>query len=218
MLAFFKKTHNKIGHWVRFSPPGALTFSGWDSFNAEFKQKAPVRYWFNHDLLRKFRQLRRAASDAVHWVRYRTTDRYHVVQTGLQPGYAEIDRRILHANFSLLKDYVEIELALFYHMLHDTKGHTRGRDPEAGAAYLRDKVGNNEHYDDILDLYTWWTVTRPARAEIHIPEFDTDGALTPEYLAFRKAVEQQSDLDDVWYQEDTDQLVRLIKLRRHLWT
>lgn len=45
------------------------------------------------------------------WIAYRTYDKYYVVNTGLSPRYYDKDKILLHANFNLLKDFVECELA-----------------------------------------------------------------------------------------------------------
>ncbi len=44
-------------------------------------------------------------------IAYRTYEKYHTVKTDLVPGYRDIDERMLHACFSLLVDFVEIECA-----------------------------------------------------------------------------------------------------------
>ena len=41
--------------------------------------------------------IREKVSQAYWWVRYRTTNRYHVMHTGLEPGYYDPSDRILHA-------------------------------------------------------------------------------------------------------------------------
>ena len=56
-----------------------------------------------------------------YWIKYRTTDKYHVVKTGLKPGYYECDTRILHVNFNMLKDFVEVESAWTYYIWNKNK-------------------------------------------------------------------------------------------------
>jgi len=52
-------------------------------------------------------------NDFRYWFKYRLQNKhkYHLVNTGLTPNYYEIDKRMLHANFNLLKNFVEDELA-----------------------------------------------------------------------------------------------------------
>jgi hypothetical protein len=48
----------------------------------------------------------------VKWaILHRITHRYNIVHTRLKPGYYDNDIRMLYANFNLLVEYVEIELA-----------------------------------------------------------------------------------------------------------
>lgn len=41
------------------------------------------------------------------WVRHRTTDKYHVLETGLPPGYYDPDTRIINAVFLQAKKFME---------------------------------------------------------------------------------------------------------------
>ena len=50
-------------------------------------------------------------NDLEREIAYRTYDKYQVVDTKLKPGYYDKDTLILHANFALLVDFVEVELA-----------------------------------------------------------------------------------------------------------
>ena len=54
-------------------------------------------------------KLLRMLSDVKYWVLNRTTRRFHIVKTGLKPGYHDTDTRMLYACFSLLSDFVELE-------------------------------------------------------------------------------------------------------------
>ena len=45
------------------------------------------------------------------WIRFRTWDKYHIVKTGLRPGYYEKDTILLYSSFNLLVDFVERECA-----------------------------------------------------------------------------------------------------------
>lgn len=45
------------------------------------------------------------------FIAFRTYDKYHIINTRLSPGYHDKPEQIFHGIFSLLVDYVEIELA-----------------------------------------------------------------------------------------------------------
>jgi len=214
------------------------------------KEKIEDFYW---DLSRPFR-------NALYWIRHRTWDKYHVLQTGLRPGYQDADVRMLHANFSLLVDHVEVELAWMYRFCFNTKENPLKvsfwkrkfggfRNAEWGLKYLNQKIKSPENQDPmcsildkqervnskkIIDLYTWWTVDRPARKDpydevdrliqehkektgencytIHIL---TNKKLPPKISKAYKKAHKETDRQ---YEEDTQKLVELIKLRGSLWS
>jgi hypothetical protein len=112
MFSTIKSIYRRFDHWMSYSPPGAMSSEGWNSFNKEFKKYAPIRYWFKNDFSHKvISPIRWKYKNVQNWVRHRTYDRYHVIKTELEPAYHEVERRLLYANFSLLKDFVEVELA-----------------------------------------------------------------------------------------------------------
>jgi len=104
MLKKFKK-------WLKFNPPDALDMDGWTAFTAKFKKEARIRYFVTEVLGDKLSTIKYILRDAAWAIRHRTVQRFHLVDTKLNPGYHEIDERMLHANFELLVDYVEIECA-----------------------------------------------------------------------------------------------------------
>lgn len=58
-----------------------------------------------------YRKLLTPLHDAERWIAYRTYEKYHTVNTRLSPGYYDKDVQMLHACFSLLEDFIEIELS-----------------------------------------------------------------------------------------------------------
>ena len=95
----------------------------------------------------------RFLKDAYWAVRHRVwpRDRYHVVRTGLPPGYYDQDYRMLYACFALLESYVkewggEQEIADHIANMHDNPD-------EWGGAPL---VTYIEKETEVLALYRWW--------------------------------------------------------------
>lgn len=118
-------------------------------------------------------------------------------------SYVEIDEKLLYCCFNELVEYVEVECA---HMEQISKwgdefplNHIRKttRSVEDGLNYLY-----NAYEDgwDIINLYIWWTKERPSR-EMNRKVEKMDWCTV------------QED-----YEEDTQKLVELIKLRKFLWT
>ena len=187
---------------MSFNPPGALSSQGWDSFYREFKEKAPIRYWFKNSFQRGFiYPIKWKITRASDWIAYRTYRRYHIVDTGLKPGYHDVVETMLHVNFNLLKDFVECELAWTRFRWEEEAGwrNTRFmrilkraffRDPELGLEYLlwastldsphlppsqrcdhQAIAARETHY-----LYDWWVNRRPARKDLPLPVIKRNSA------------------------------------------
>lgn len=201
-----RKIINRFKHWMDYDPPGSLSSKGWRLFNHEFKERAPIRYWLTNDLRRKvFLPVKWKYERAFRWIGYRTIDRYHVIDTGLPPDYYDIDTLMLHSNFSLLKDFVEVEQAWqkycwteecrnsrkwfertfprIYRLFHKFRRPDLGIQHFEWASTLDDpNLPPNERSDaqaqdarEILALYKWWVFDRPARKEIPSVSYSDQG-------------------------------------------
>lgn len=175
----------------------------------------------------------------VHWVQYRTTNKFHIIDTKLKPGYHELDTKILHANFEMLVDFVEIEKAWlntwsdrskYNNLSWFTRKFKKFRSPEDGIEYLNWEIAvTNESQaksaKEILELYFWWKKIRPERKDPYeIAQFNK---YFPDPLMFfnhqitdeqKACMELISKIDQDEYNEDTDMLVRLMRIRNSLWT
>lgn len=247
-----KKLHTQIHAWAHYNPPGALTGPGWSAFDREFKKIAPIRYWYQHNFKdATVRPIKRIHLAITEWIYCHLQHRYHIVKTGLKPGYQELDNIMLYANFNLLKDYVECEVSLQTAYCRPEESAKLGwkreyipfynsifpyRNPELGLSHLKwiiedsikHSVVKDERAVEIIELYNWWTVTRMGRVEIKpvypgvIDPNDIFGndidVTTKEYATYKEMAAAAHDQYDNWYDEDTEYLVRLMKIRRHLWT
>lgn len=259
MLKKLKRITRKIGLWFDYNPPGSMSSKGWRLFDKEFRERAPIRYWITHEFkystVQPLKFKYRRISD---WVRYRTTDRYHVVKTGLPPGYCDVDTKMLHTNFTMLKDFVECEQGWHKYCWHPD-GHksapwytklplywrfVKFRSPKWGIEHLEwastlddpnlpvheRAVGQAEDAREILALYYWWVRDRPARTEIEYKEYSDQGLGilgsldddfdkdAPDYREYKESIAQSIDQEQAWYEEDTEMLIRLVRIRRGLWT
>jgi len=200
-----RKTFPRFHAWLNFNPPGALSSKGWRLFRKEFKQKAPIRYWLTHDFRTSFTLPIKWKKDAIlDWIRYRTYDRYHVINTGLKPSYYDVSHQILHVNFNLLKDFVEVEQAWRTWCWSDERREDKSinrfwpfsfffrqnfRRPDIGIEHLKwaatlddPSLPPHERCDhqavaarEIMALYDWWVNKRPARKEIELPPYNDQG-------------------------------------------
>jgi len=177
--------------------------------------------------------LRRLLSFALRikwYIINRFIDRSHLLSSSLKPGrYHELDTRLLFASFEALNTFVECELAWLHVITHPKSfpvekfSLSRFRNPAAGLRHLQQESSLRDENDNLLtqaidatevmELYNWWNVTRPQQVE--------NMQKTTLLLSNSKDNEAWSDLleqGDLLYKEETEMLVRLIKVRHYLWT
>lgn len=157
--------------------------------------------------------------DAYQWVRYRTYNRFHCVNMGetLKPGYYDIDIRMLHANFTLLCSYVEKEMDIIDWTDSDESKHVK---------------------KEIDELYFWWKNVFP-HYDDNNPLFAKGVKCTSEFVKcedgsgmskltdvgspeqiekWKTACKDSFEYEEKMYKEIEDNLIRLIKIRRCLWS
>ena len=253
MIKYIARIYKRFRAWMRYNPPGALSGRGWKLFDDEFKSVAPIRHWLDHDFKRLFvYPIKWKYEELSSWMRYRTFDRYHFVDTGLAPGYHETDYRMLHVNFNMLKEFVEVQQARreywsgdskktwcelhmpFYELVYPF------RRPELGLQHLEwattlddpslplheQSPDQAKYAREVIFLYKWWTSTRPGRVEVVVRHmkgdlhdiFDPKFRNTKEYKAYRADLNKSFRQEEKWHAEDTAMLIRLMKIRRGLWT
>lgn len=174
-------------------------------------------------------------SDARWWLKYRLLPKhqYHLVRTGLEPGYHDYDERMLHAAMALLCKYVaecegEEALTLWTdHLADPTK-----QDPNAPPG-LEDAQAARQ--SEALTIYRWWTVERPAnqarRNELVLILYSEPAEWKPvedsdliEYVPRTRDAEQQvlhaefRALEKKICTDEQAMLHRLVDIRPSLWT
>lgn len=132
---------------------------------------------------------------AYWWLQYRFGYKFHQVDLKIKPGYCDVDYRMLHACFSLLEDYVELEkpIAWFW----------GGIDPRTVTPSV-DEFGydNTESIASnslMLDLYDWW---QGYKKILHHDNTD--------YLGY--------EIEDELHEAAQYRLEQLIEIRNTLWT
>jgi hypothetical protein len=243
-----KQNFKKIKRWLKYSPPFSLTSTGWRLFNEAFKENAPIRYWLNNDLFHIFVwPVERKIRKFNEYFYYRIKCRNHILNTGLNPGYRDFSDKMLHVSFNMLKDFVEIEKANMQRISTGMKYKSffkRFKNAEYGIKYLEweatlddptipvqeQSIEQAKLAREILYLYNWWVIQRPARTEIHIREYIDQGlgisALfdddfdknADDYKQFREDYDRNEKLRDSWAIEDLEMLARLVNISQRLWT
>lgn len=167
----------------------------------------------------------RQLQDFIWAIRYRTYKKFHVVKMDLKPGYYDIDTRLVHANFCLLAEYVEKEKPFEIIDWDSDDGHKNAAK-------------------EIKELYKWWKEVYPNydkhnplyAEDVKCPDkefiphkIDADG--DPETYEwkdkpgqeevvkkFKEACEASWEYEKKQEEEIEANLIRLIKIRKYLWT
>ena len=240
------KKRSRMYHWscskfadkIRGTPkPFALEWREWDDWHKNAKDKHPYRYWIAEKLLTKLQDFVNLPIDIYHtievYIRNRYIDKVHYLRTDLTPGeYYDLDTRILHALFTELTDLVEVEYASMQKYSEEKHNYVfnKGRCPLAGLDYLNwsgqlkydESMGFSPEDEDynkptpqattaltVLELYNWWKNrdNRPDPYSLYTKEKDG-----PQYFL------KIDDMERKYEEEDTDMLIKLIKIRSGLWT
>lgn len=136
--------------------------------------------------------------DFFYWLKCKLFHPYNVVKiTTLPPTWTDRPEVMLHANFQILVDYVEGEEP--FKVLNWDWCEEKKRSPRA----------------EIESLYNWWKFERQKKIDSIAERFSV------EYQARGLTNLAQSLLDEetaIYEKEDEENLIRLMKIRRILWT
>ena len=224
MIGLLKLPNDSKGN----PPDMARSMEDWHEWESEMKKNYPIRHFLNEEFASIFIWPITMRYQRAHdWVKYRTTRRMHIVKTGLEPGYYDADTRMLHVNFNLLKDFVEVEKAHMFNVFgsNDT---LKLNDKDAGVAYLEWEMGLSKeeggkdqakNAKEIYELYTWWVIERPNRIDPMSLVNDTDILeSTSDVDTYEKKYGKVDKLEEKHRKEDEKMLTRLVKVRNALWT
>lgn len=222
-----------------FTKPYAATLDVWGRWQSIISTRYPKLYYLREVLPSKIRVIFRKINDAIWWVRYRTTHRYHDLKIkNLKPGYHDVDHKILYVNFSLLMEYVEIGLSSKNHEWHDknTKGwFKKWKSAEAGLNYIDEMINDEDIKSNapnqieeamiVRRLYLWWTVERNNRIETYSDPRIWEGVEKNKLSfgvwkddAYNKALHNMGNSSTFYEDQDQKMLEKLISIRCSLWS
>lgn len=200
-------------HFYSLIPkPVALTHPRWNQWEVYVKEKYPIRYFLQETLPDFFCNIKNKINNAWWWILYRIhpKHRYHMVNTGLKPGYYDPDILLIYSTFNILHEFVKecIENPIV--------------DWEA-------EEESKRIWEELITIDTWWTFDRPERENQfeqkhpfpdvdRLDIFDKEKQNDPKVKEYRKALDLYSKAKEEWHKEDEEYLIRLIKVRRYLWT
>jgi len=129
--------------------------------------------------------------------------RYHVVRTGLAPGYADECEVILHVSFTILKTFYERQIG------------------PHNSVNWQEEENHSRAFSEMTDLYTWWTQTRPNR-ESTLPPFPCHGEKVPIHVFMNdeewcRIAHIHNEAEAQWDKEDDAMLHRLVDIRLWMW-
>lgn len=257
---------DKLVNLFVLDKPESGTAKEWHEWENNARLNQPVAYWIDDTLIPFVkRNTITRLNDIRSYIRYRIFDKYHLIHTGLKPGYQDCDTRLLHGMFNLLVDFVEIEKA-WMHVVFDDEamkkynhpwwsfGWTRFkafRDPQAGLAHLEWEMSldspNLSEYErsdnqaqtarEIAVLYDWWKNIRPQRPDVYEASgwsaicarkreksgstwafLDSENETSEEREEINRALDENRRIEQSYDREDEEMLIRLIKIRKGLWT
>lgn len=238
--------YKKFKHWFEMFPPEYLDNKGWKDFDSQCKENYPYRYWLNETVIPNvWWPVTRTYKSIVSYIRFGYFEKMHLIDTGLKPGYYDKDTLLLHSMFSILKDFVEIEKAWMEAIFNKDykrpwwKLNSRFRNREYGIEYLDWEIALVNETDEannpqaeiakiIKELYLWWVDIRPVRMDPYdLIQDNYDGKLFKDWFydldkplsENKKIIYKKIDkLEKDYYDEDTEMMKKLIKIRSSLWT
>jgi hypothetical protein len=188
-----------------------------------------VLWWIDLNLCWIFRKL----DDVIWWVRHRTTNVYHKVDTKLKPGYYDKDTLMLHANFSLLVDYVESECAWMENITKPSGYKSKWSwkpNEEEGMEYLNWKIADNyeprsTQAREVVSLYKWWKYEYlvwedpyDMFEDVVFGDEEVKDPLWGDGTFSRKKIDKIYEVEEKREAEIETNLIRLMKIRIGLWT
>ena len=189
----------------------------WEDYEAEMKEQYPFKYFLNYTFSTWFSvHIIMVISNWWYWVKSFLFRRDHLLDLrqpkdnefwGYRWGYLDPCQKVLLANFSILVDYVENEKV--YNPADHYSEEELQNDPAVKTQY--------EDYLEVLALYKYWTEGAKESA-------DNSTALYKK-MNEQEDKEKNEEIREVWLEahkkcdeDEQEALVRLIKIRKGLWS
>jgi hypothetical protein len=186
-----------------------------------------IRVWGSDSkILQEISNFFRKLKDLEYWFMYRLhpSHKYHIIKTGLKPSYYDIDHIMLYGNMVLLCRYVEDECYGEVKLAEEVEWRKKEHE---GNAFTNST-------QEALDIYRWWKYEYQKNWDIydkHLSEtFSGEMKSEKGEDGLSRIVDFGVNKDAEWTPEqlhnyeaslletEEQMLIRLIKIRRCLWT
>lgn len=169
----------------------------WEDYEDICRAKYPARFFLSHTIPRYYGRKRHVLRDWYWEVLYLLHPKYKYHQLSLgQPfgytrGWIDSDRQILYANFNILVNFIEGEVGGIQKM-------------ESQVVFYNENqhFGHAKGYQELIDLYNYWKFER-------LPNYQWDYDWDKK---FNWRHEEEAS------EKETEMLIRLMKVRRFMWT
>lgn len=179
----------------------------WEDWREDAKKQYPIRYYLSETLPLWFAsKIVCSIKTLIYYIKSHTWKKFHYIDIRnyeYKWGYVDADYQILYACFTILTKFVE-----------------RGK-PERQISYIKEYLVKNETlhcsindyknkllaYEEILILYKWWNIERPALLQ------NINNALKikdKNYNEYRLLSEQLT-------KDERNAIKRLADVRNYLW-
>lgn len=203
--------------------PSAATMEEWEEWENDCFKNHPIITFFLIKTRRKIRSEIYSITQTFYHLKSKYITKNHYIRIDVKRFmgsdlmnyiWYDSDVKILYSNFQILVDFVE------------------GENP-AGHIDWNATPEHSQAWQEIQTLYNWWIVDRPKRdEEFPFPNTEDYGITSKTAILFnnhnsdeeaaikrwQKAVDEYHKKEYEWDTEDTEMLIRLITIRKWLWT
>lgn len=199
------------------------TSKGWAIYRKRLKRIYPVHHYLQKikDWLTQYPFNRYGIRDLKYWFIYRLSKKhkYHILDTGLKPGYYEFDEVIDKAISG--KRFLEI-----FEMVYE-----QFQRNESEKAYDGSDIHTEIYKTEMAELkiaYDWFKTGRPAKEKENQELLDSlpqrpRGMDIMEWLGTdreqsKEIYDKSNQIDAEIHTTTTENLIRIVKYRGYLWT
>lgn len=237
---------SKLGQWL-LPRPEAASSKEWKEWEDNAKANTPIRYFIVEVCMDNVQNVVFYIPNKINDIRHYIINRYitktHALTSNLTRGaYHEYDERILHSAFDELVNFIINEKGWMQIITNSDKYPSKKATAELGLEYLQWETTLTKDYLDpsdpeyndktdqaivaewIIKAYNWWVIERPNRPDAS----DASGwseycnnhpdIFNDDYETTHPMIEKMTQLEEAYYNEDSEMLIQLIKYRNRLWT